>query len=127
MDSHERRDALTRETFIFQSEGYEVDQYYGDYEVLMVKEPDINHALHAIGCLLFPVWMIVWFTISFRNDLRGPEYAHLYVDDYGVVSVKHSREPIRNRLFDLGLDVILLLIGIMLVLALIIVVLLPML
>ena len=104
-----------REILILQGKGYEIDQYYGDYEVSMVREHDINHILHGIGCLLFPLWIFAWFAISFLNDIRGPEYACLYVDDYGVVRVKHSKEPIRNRLVDLGFDIILLLAGIALI------------
>ena len=95
MDRQERRDTLMRQVLILQGRRYKVVEFYGDYEVLMVK--DINDVLHAIGCLLFPVWILVWFAMS----VRGPEYARIYVDDYGVVSVEYSRDSFRSRAADL--------------------------
>ena len=120
IDDHERRDTLTRQVHVFQGQGYEVDEYPSDYEVLMVKEHDTNDILHAIGCLLFPVWVFIWFAISFRNNLLGPKYARIYVDDYGVVSVTHSRESMRDRATDMALGLFIILL-VVIVIALVIV------
>ena len=64
----------------------------------MVRRYRIDHALHVIWFFLFPVLFLVWFAMSIWDDIRGQQYARIFVDDYGVVSVRYSKFSPRNSL-----------------------------